>query len=390
MRRRIAVAFAVALLVVGIAPFAAAEEPYEFYTIISTTGAAAFIGRDEVPAFNAIEKYVNQHGGIRGRPLHINILDDGSSPNNAVQLANQVMAKRVPAFVGPGFGATCNAVLPLVEKSGPVMYCFSSVMHAANGSYAFVYNLENRDFIANGLRFLRSKGVRRIGLLETTDATGNDATLAAQQALQYPDLRDLTIIATERYGPTDLSVTAQVSRLKAAGVDAIANYVTGPAFGTALHAISDVGYAGWIFSSSSNASHEQMRSYLPFLPEKLVFGTLGFQMTGILPSPVRVAKATFLDAIHQVGIAEPTIGNMIPWDPMMIVVSGLRKYGTDITATQMRDYILSLHDFAGNMGMYDFRRGDQRGLDPKSTGTMRYDKATDTFVVISRPGGEPF
>jgi branched-chain amino acid transport system substrate-binding protein len=392
MKRRLLTLLGAALLVAAstVMPSKAADEPYDLYVILPLTGAAAFLGRDESPTVTAAEKYVNAHGGIRGRPVHMVILDDQSTPTVAVQLANQIIAKKVPVFVGPAFGATCGAVDPLVEQNGPVMYCLTSVGHPAAGSYAFVYNLNNRDFIANAFRYLKAKGVRKVALLETTDATGLDAEKSAQEAVQYPDLRDMRIVASEHYAPTDISVTAQVTRIKAAGADAIDNYVTGTALGTSLRAIYESGYTGWVFTSSSNASKQQIGSYKDFLPEKLIFGTLGFQMQGILPVGVRVAKTTYLDAVHQVGISDPTIGNMVPWDPLMIVVDGLRKYGTNVSATQMRDYILKLKAWPGMMGMYDFSRGDQRGIDPKSTGAMKYDKGSGEFVVISRPGGEPF
>lgn len=390
MKRRTLFLVILALLVTWMQPLRAADDPYDFYVILPLTGPAAFLGRDEAPTIAAAEKYVNAHGGIRGRPLHTIVLDDQSSPATAVQLANQIIAKGVPAFVGPAFGATCGAVFPLVETTGPVMYCLSSVGHPAVGSYAFVYNLDNRDFQANVFRYLKAKGVRKMALLQTTDATGVDAEKTAQDALRYPDLRDLRIVAIEHFSPTDLTVAAQVSRIKSAGVDAIVTYVTGTAFGTSLRGIYESGFTGYVFTSAANGSREQMRQYTPFLVDKLLFGTLGFQMSGITPPPIRVAKATYLDAMHQVGIADPTIGNMVPWDPMMMVVEGLRKYGTQVTARQMRDFILNLHEFPGMMGYYDFRRGDQRGLDPKSSGAMRYDKNTNDFVIVSKAGGEPF
>jgi branched-chain amino acid transport system substrate-binding protein len=371
-------------------PSAAADEPYDVYSILSLTGPAAFLGKGEGTALQAVERYVNAHGGIKGRPLHMVIMDDQSSPQVAVQLANQIIAKKVPVILGPSVGATCTAVAPLVDPNGPFMYCFSPVLRAKAGSYALPYGLTNKDFIANGLRYMKAKGVRTIALLETTDATGQDAEISTRDALEYPDLKSIRIVASEKYGQTDISVAAQVSRIKAANPDGIVNYVTGTAFGTALRAFYEGGFTGYIFASSSNAQKPQMQQYANFLPEKLIFGTLGFQMQGILPSGVRVAKTAYLDSIHQVGVSDPDIGNIVPWDPTMLVIDGLRKYGTNATAAQIFGYVMSVKNWAGIAGMYDFTTGNLRGVDPKSTGAMRWDKAKDEFVIISRPGGEPF
>jgi hypothetical protein len=39
--------------------------------------------------------------------------------------------------------------------------------------------------------------------------------------------------------------------------------------------------------------------------------------------------------------------------------------------------------------MYDFRRGDQRGIDPLSSVVVRWDVPTNDWVVMSKPGGMP-
>lgn len=93
MKRRIVALFTLVLLAAWIQPLRAADEPYDVYIMLPLTGPAAFLGRDEAPAAQALEKYVNAHGGIKGRPLHFVILDDASNPATAIQLANQIIAK---------------------------------------------------------------------------------------------------------------------------------------------------------------------------------------------------------------------------------------------------------------------------------------------------------
>ena len=136
--KRVAGIVLVALLALVAVEAQAAGEPYELYAMTSLTGPAAFLGRGEASTFAVAEKYINATGGIKGQPLHIIVQDDGSNPATAVSLASQVFAKHVAATVGPGFGATCTALLPLVAD-GPVMYCLSNVIHPASGTFAFSY-----------------------------------------------------------------------------------------------------------------------------------------------------------------------------------------------------------------------------------------------------------
>jgi branched-chain amino acid transport system substrate-binding protein len=389
VKRRVVALLTLVLLAAWTQPLRAADEPYDVYIMLPLTGPAAFLGRDEAPAAQALEKYVNAHGGIHGRPLHFVVLDDQSNPATAIQIANQIIAKNVPVILGPAFGATCGAVSPLIETNGPVMMCLTPVGKPAAGSYLFVNGIRNRDYEANAYRFLKAKGVRKLALLQTTDTTGVDAEADAIEALKYPDLQDMQIVDIEHYAPADITVAAQIARIKASGAEAISNYVTGPAFGTALRGAFEAGWTGWFFTSSSNGSKEQMKQYVPFLLDKLIFGTLGYQMTGGVPRNVQNAKNVYNQAIATVGITDPTIGNLTAWDCMMIVIDALRKIGPTATAPQVRQYIMGLKNWAGIQGMYDFGRGDQRGLDVKATGAMRYDKNTNTFVVLSKPGGAP-
>ena len=138
----------VALLCSRAMPLRAADEPYDFYAVLEMTGPAAFLGQGEAQTLKALETYVNAHGGIRGRPLRIIIQDDQSNAAVAVSVVNQIIAKNVPAFIGPGFGAPCTAALPLIVTTGPVVLHLEQHVPPA-GSYGFVFMLTNVDQGAN-------------------------------------------------------------------------------------------------------------------------------------------------------------------------------------------------------------------------------------------------
>jgi branched-chain amino acid transport system substrate-binding protein len=389
MRRWAAIAAALVLLALFVPGARAAEEPYDFYAMLSLTGPAAFLGRGESVTLGIGERYINAHGGIRGRPIHFVIQDDQSNPATAVQLANQIFAKRVPAFIGPSFGATCTAVLPLVAN-GPVMYCLANVIHPPNGSYAFSANPSTKDFTAAAFRYLKAKGVRKLALMTSTDASGQDGEQVALENLRLPEFRDLQLVANEHFAVADLSVSAQLARIKAAGAQAIDAWTTGTPFGTVLRAVQEVGYEGTVMTNGGNINKNQMEQYASFIPRDMIFTGPPYMTLGVIPPPVRVAKVTFLDQMHQGGVGNPDQTNLIAWDPMLIMVDGLRAIGPQATATQLRDYMLKVHDFAGINGMYDFRRGDQRGVDPLSSPIVRWDKGNGEFVTISKAGGMPF
>lgn len=98
--------------------------PYELNAILPLTGCGAFFGKGIATSFTLLESVVNRSGGIRGRPIKISVLDDQSSPQVAVQLLSELMARKVPVVLGSGVAGNCNA-MAAIAKDGPVTYCFS-------------------------------------------------------------------------------------------------------------------------------------------------------------------------------------------------------------------------------------------------------------------------
>lgn len=388
MIKRLVASLMLALLVAAMEPARSAEGPYDFYAILSLTGPAAFLGNGERTTLGAVERYVNATGGIQGRPVHFVIQDDQSNPAVAVQLANQIFAKHIPAFVGPSFGATCTALQPMVSN-GPVMYCLANVIHPPNGSFAFSANPSTKDFTAAGFRYLKAKGVRKIALLTSTDASGQDGEAVALEDLKSPEFKDLQLVADEHFAVSDVSVSAQIARIKAAGAQAIDAWTTGTPFGTVLRGVQDGGYDGIVMTNGGNINKNQMEQYAAFIPRQMILTGPPYMRLGVLPGRVIQARSVFLDTMHQLGIAVPDQTQLIAWDPTLIMIDALRHLGTGATAVQMRDYMEKMHGFAGINGIYDFGRGDQRGIDPLSSPIVAWDKAADNFVTISKPGGLP-
>ena len=142
-------------------------------------------------------------------------------------------------------------------------------------------------------------------------------------------------------------------------------------------------------TNAGNQSRVQMEQYAPFLPRQFMICTSAVYAIGQIPAAVRLARVTWLDALHQVGVADPDLPYNVGWDPAMIIVHLLSELGTDVTAAQFRDALEKLHGYAGANGMYDYRRGDQRGIDPRASVVVTWDKAKHEFVTISKPGGLP-
>jgi branched-chain amino acid transport system substrate-binding protein len=305
-----------------------------------------------------------------------------------VQLTQAVMAKRVPVVIGSALAATCTAMAALTEKNGPVQYCLSPILQPAPGSFAFSASAGSRDIAAVSARFYRLHGWTRIALITSTDASGSDFEKQFDLALALPENRGLTLVAREHFNPADLSVGAQMARIKSAAPQALVTFTTGTPLGTVLHGYHDAGLDVPISASSGNMIYEQMAQYTGFAPAKLYFiATRGIAPDpNLRPGPIMDAQQSFFAAFKAAKI-RPDFATVLTWDPATILVNALRKFGPNATAVQIHGYIEGLHSWAGIDGIYDFRDGTQRGVGQNALVVYHWDVPSSTFNVESRAAG---
>src|ERR1700678_2584802 len=90
----------------------AAGEPIELNAILSLTGPGAFLGTAEQSGMLQAADQANKTGGIAGRPIKVNIQDDGSNAQTALTLANGLIANKAQVIFGPTLTAGCSALAP--------------------------------------------------------------------------------------------------------------------------------------------------------------------------------------------------------------------------------------------------------------------------------------
>jgi branched-chain amino acid transport system substrate-binding protein len=384
--RRFVAALVLAILAAGI-PFAApAADPYEINVVLPLTGSVALLGNAVAKSLALVEDNVNKAGGINARPIKFVIADDQSNPTTAVQLVNRIIAAKVSVMIGPSLNATCSSVAPLL-KDGPVGLCLSPGIHPDPGSFVFSAAPSTLDLAIVTAHYAKRRGWKKIAFLITTDSSGIDGEKVLNQA--FADGKDTTVVDVEHFGVTDLTVAAQLSRIKAANPDALYVWASGTPSVTALRGLQDAGMTIPILTSYSNATYEQLNAIKAFVPKE-------YLMPGppTMVPPDQLGRGQLRDAVtayyrtFQAAGMKPDVLQTSAWDAAQLVISALRRLGLNATAPQIRDYIDGLNTFTGVTGKYDFRMIPQRGVDWKSSVLMaRWDPAKESFVSVSPIGG---
>jgi branched-chain amino acid transport system substrate-binding protein len=385
MRALVSIVAALLLIAIVCERTADAEGPLIINVVLPMTGPAAFFGKTEAEALAVYERWIDRSGGVRKRAIHFVVADSQSSPQVAVQLVNGLLGSRPSIIMGFATSAEAGAVAPLVPN-GPVIYSFSPVVQPAPGSYVFASSVSAGYLIPVAIRYARDRGYHRIALIDSTDATGQESDRIVLQAMALPENQSLSLVAHERFNPSDVSVAAQIARMQAAAPDLVITFANGSAFATVMRGLLNGGLNVPVEASAANMNYDQLAQLNDVLPKDLLFNGFRYQESGNVQGPLRQKIDDFYAAFRAAGI-RPSPLHLFAWDPADVVVYALRQLGPDATATQLHDFLETLHGFVGLNGVYDFRRGNQHGLSDSAVIMVRWNPKTTQFEQVSDPGG---
>lgn len=381
--------FACAAAVALCVPHAArAAEPFEITTILSLTGPNAFVGIGQQQAIGLVEATVNKAGGINGRPIHFAVKDDQSNPQVTIQLMQAAIAAKASVVLGTSNTGGCNASMPLTTN-GPLLYCLTAGSVPAPGSYVFATLTPTPDLLAVSMRYFRERGWKKIAYIVPSDAGGQDAEKGINAAVDMPENKGIEIVDRERIGPTDISASAQITKMKAANPDAVFAWATGTVGGTILHALHDAAWNIPVLLSPGNMTPSFGKQFGSFLTDQMFMPAMTyFSGPGAYDAKTRAAIAQMVAAYKTVNQVPDQIA-ISGWDPAMLIVEILRRAGLDASPQKLRDTLVNLKGYAGVNGAYDFVKYPQRGLGAPSVVVIRYDLAKNDYIPVSKLGGAP-
>jgi branched-chain amino acid transport system substrate-binding protein len=275
-------------------------------------------------------------------------------------------------ILGPSISGPCGALAPILVN-GPLEFCFSPALEPAKGSFIFASSATEKTLLYSGYARVRALGYKRLAAIIANDASGQFEMQYTKEAPALTANQSMKLVALETFAPSDISVAAQIAKIKAANPDIIYVWAVGTAFGTVIRELANSGINAPVVTPPTNTNQALLAQYHDFLPKTLVTSGMPYQGR-IKSAALEKAASEYLDGLRDAGVKPDTM-QAFAWDPMRIVVSALRALPPGSSATQLRDYIETMHGFSGIMGSYDFRSGDQHGLDGADIPYLVWDPA---------------
>lgn len=216
------------------------------------TGPASGLG---IPSKNGFALWPATLGGEK---IKLVILDDASDPTQGGKNARRfVTDDKVDLIIGSSAIAPAMAISEVATESQTVQLSTSPVeLPEGKGGWTFRLAQSNAVMASGLIRQMKSANIKSLGFLGYSDGYGESwlrEISAAAKATGIP------LVATERYGRADTSVTAQALKLVAARPDAV--LVVGSGSGAAMphKSLIERGYRGKVYQTHSAASNDLIR-----------------------------------------------------------------------------------------------------------------------------------
>ena len=191
------------------------------------TGLAAPGYSEIAPASQAFFDYVNAHGGVFGRKIHLIIKDDAYNPATTVSVVHQLVLqiKVFGIFEGLGTPTHTKVVGFLNAEKVPDLFVASGCPCWDNGTSQPMtfgwqpnYTIEGKIL---GQYIKQHFAGQKVGVLYQNDDFGQGGLTGIQDELPATD-----IVNTQSYQPGDTTLAPQITALKAANATVLVDFTT--------------------------------------------------------------------------------------------------------------------------------------------------------------------
>ena len=231
--------------------------------ILSVTGPASNLGAPEARTLEMLVEDINAKGGIIGKRVELVVKDSGGNPEKAVSFAKQLIEEeKVFAIIGPSTSGETMAIKNIAEEGKTILLSCAAAEVIVNPVAKYVFKVAPKDSFAVVKIFdqMKKMGISKVGVLSSNTGFGK---AGKEQLEKLAPEHGIQIVISEVYDKLATDLTAEVTKLKAKGVQAIVNWSIEPAQSIVIKNARQIGMAVPIFQSHGFANIQYARAARP-------------------------------------------------------------------------------------------------------------------------------
>ena len=329
--------------------------------IFAVTGPASFLGAPEAKTAEMLAEKINAAGGIDGRKIELVIKDSKAAPGNAVSMAKQLIEEdKVVAILGPSTSGETMGIKAICEEGKTVLLSCAAAEAIVNPVASHVFKTPQKDSFAVKWIFqtMKDKGIKKIGVLAGNTGFGK---AGKGQLDKYAAEYGIEIALSETYDKAATDLTAVLTKIKGADVEAVVNWSIVPAQALVAKNMKQLDFNVPLFQSHGFGNIKYVEAG-GAAANGTIFPCGRLLAVDVLPDdhPQKKVLAEYKkDYESKYNEAASTFGGHA-YDALMILVEAIKKAGSTDKA-KIRDAIETL-EFIGTGGVFTFSKEDHNGL----------------------------
>jgi branched-chain amino acid transport system substrate-binding protein len=347
-----------------------APAPIKVGALLSVTGPASFLGAPESRTLEMLAAQLNAKGGIGGRKIQLVIKDTAGDPAKAVSFAKQLIdEEQVFAIIGPATSGETMQVKAIAEEAKVPLLSCAAAEAIVNPVARFVFKTAQKDKDAIALVFgqMKKMNATKIGVLSSNTGFGKAGKeLIGKLAAEH----GITILIDETYDKAATDLTAEVTKVKAAGAQALLNWSIEPAQSIVIKNARQIGFTGPIFQSHGFANINYVKA-AGAAAEGVIFPASAIIVADQLPAkhPQKKLLLEYKKAYETKYLEDASAFGAYAHDAFGMLVKAIEQAGTD--RAKVRDALEGLKGWVGASGVFTMSAADHNGL------------GMDAFVMVT-------
>jgi len=362
---------------------ALAKDTIKIGAILAVTGPASFLGAPEAKTLEMMVEDINKKGGIKGSKIELIIKDSGASPEKALSFAKQLIEEdKVLAIIGPSTSGETMKIKSVAEEAKAILISCAAAEVIVNPVAKYVFKTPQMDKHAVMKIFEQMKAMKlsKAGVLSSNTGFGK---AGKEQIEKLAPEYGIQIVANEVYDKAATDLTAEVTKVKASGAEAIINWSIEPAQSIVIKNARQIGFKGQIFQSHGFGNIEYVKA-AGEAAEGVIFPAGKLLVADTLPNndPQKAVLIKYKKDYESKFKEEASTFGGHAYDAMLILTKAMEKANsTDKEA--VRNAIEGLKGVVGTAGVFNFSAQDHNGLDINAFEMLIVKKGK--FAVLATP-----
>jgi branched-chain amino acid transport system substrate-binding protein len=345
----------------GVAIAKQANEPIKVGAILSVTGPAANLGGPEARTLQMLVDEANKKGGLAGHPIEMLLKDSGGSPEKAISFAKKLIEEdKVFAIIGPSTSGESLKIKAIAEEGKTLLISCAAAEAIVKpvGKWVFKTPQNDRFAAVKILEHIKQAGLGKIGLVSSNTGFGKAGKEQVEKAAKE---MGIDLVANEVYDKEATDLTAVVTKLKAASVQAFINWSIEPAQAIVLKNARQIGLDVPIYQSHGFGNIQYVKAAGP-AADGVIFPAGRLLVAEALPAshPQKAVLMKYKQDYEARFKEDVSTFGGHAYDAFLMLAKIVEKAGLD--REKAREALESLRGLVGTAGIFNFSAQDHNGL----------------------------